>query len=159
MDNLRLVRDLFAIGHDPREILKTIHAAFEGYSGKLQPGSGALAETVTSLSAKAKVGVIFGILDDQRVAACVRAVPKEKSLYLDRLAVHPDYQRRDLAAALVNAVEAEAARRELPSVTLSVRLALQSNIALSSSLGFVETGRAIHDGFDAPTSINMAKQI
>lgn len=157
MANAPLVQDLIASGHDQREILKTIHAAFGEYRGKLRPGSGALAETLESLSAKA--GVILGILDNHRVAACVCALPKGQALYLDRLAVHPDYRRRGFAEALVVAVESEAKRRHLQSVTLGVRLALKNNIGFFSRLGFVEIGRSTHAGFDAPTSMDMEKRL
>jgi ribosomal protein S18 acetylase RimI-like enzyme len=159
MDNDPLVEDLLAIQRDPREIIRTIHAAFEAYRGKLQPESGALCETVASLAGKAGHGVVLGVIADQRVAACVCAVPSGESLYLDRLAVHPDFRRRGLAHALVAAVEAEARRRHFRSVTLGVRLALESNIAFFSKLGFVETGRSTHAGFEAPTSMDMEKPI
>lgn len=159
MDSDPLVQDLFAIRRDPREILETIHAAFGEYRGRLRPESGAFRETVESLTDRAKIGVVLGIIADQRVAACVSAVTKGKSLYLDRLAVHPDFRRRGLAQALVAAVEMEAKRRHLRSVSLGVRLALENNIAFFSRLGFVEIGRSTHLGFDGPTSMDMEKPI
>jgi ribosomal protein S18 acetylase RimI-like enzyme len=154
-----LVHDLRAIGYDPVKIVSTIHAAFEEYRGRIEPESGALSETVVSLFGKAHAGIIFGILDDEILAACVRATPKANALYLDRLAVHPAYRRRGFAEILILAVETEARRRRFQSVTLGVRLALESNISLFSKLGFLETGRSTHDGFDAPTSMDMEKRL
>lgn len=151
------VLDLFAIDHDPRDIVATIHAAFEEYRGVLAPESGALRETVESITAKASKGVVLGIVVDREVAACVGATLKNDLLYLDRLAVHPRHRRRGYAEALVHAVEAEARRRRLRGVSLGVRLALPGNIALFTRLGFEEVGRSTHDGHDAPTSMDMVK--
>jgi len=116
------VQDLFAIDHDPGDIVATIHAAFDEYRGVLAPESGALRETVDSIIAKARKGVVLGIVVDRRVAACVCATLKNDLLYLDRLAVHPRHRRRGYAETLVHAVEAEAARRGLGAVSLGVRL-------------------------------------
>jgi ribosomal protein S18 acetylase RimI-like enzyme len=151
------VQDLFAVNHDPRDIVATIHAAFEEYRGVLKPESGALGETVESITAKAENGVILGIVKDQHVAACVCATVKDGLLYLDRLAVHPRQRRRGYAEVLVQAVETEAARQDLRGVSLGVRLALRKNIALFERLGFREIGRSTHDGYDAPTSMDMLK--
>lgn len=153
------VQDLFAINLDPCDIVATIHAAFAEYRGRLHPESGALRETVESLSVKARKGTVLGIVDDQRVAACVCATPTKEMLHLDRLAVHPSYRRRGYAEALVQAVENEAARRSLQGVSLGVRLSLEGNIALFQRLGFQEVGRSTHDGFDAPTSMDMIKRL
>jgi len=153
------VQDLFTISHDPRDIVATIHAAFEEYRGVLNPKSGALRETVESITAKARKGVVLGIIEDNRVAACVCATVKDGMLYLDRLAVYPEHRRRGYAEALVQAVEEEATRQGLPGVSLGVRLALSGNIALFERLGFKEVGRSTHDGFDAPTSMDMVKQL
>ena len=151
------VQDLFKLGRDPHDIVATIHAAFEEYRGVLKPKSGALGETVESILAKAKNGVVLGIIKDRHVAACVCATMKGCLLYLDRLAVHPDHRRRGFAEALVQAVESEAASRDLRGVSLGVRLALGKNITLFERLGFEETGRSTHDGYDAPTSMDMVK--
>ena len=105
------------------------------------------------------MGLVLGIIDSQRVAACVCATPRDGMLYLDRLAVHPSYRRHGYAQALVQAVENEAARQSLQGVSLGVRLALEDNIALFRRLGFVEIGRSTHDGFDAPTSMDMVKRL
>jgi ribosomal protein S18 acetylase RimI-like enzyme len=64
-----------------------------------------------------------------------------------------------IAKRLIEAVEDEARRRELPGVRCGVRIALVENQRLFNSLGYVEIGREAHDGFDHPTSINLRKAL
>jgi hypothetical protein len=47
----------------------------------------------------------------------------------------------------------------LPGVRLGVRVVLTTNQKLFSSMGYVETSRESHPGFDYPTSINMRKTL
>ena len=70
-------------------------------------------------------------------------------------------QTKDEAKArrLIAAVEAEARRRGLPGVRLGVRVVLTENQRLFGALGYVETSREPHPGFDYPTSINMRKAL
>jgi ribosomal protein S18 acetylase RimI-like enzyme len=154
-----VVQDLFSIGFDPGEIVATIHAAFEEYRGKLKPESGALSETVESITDKSRKGSILGIVEGGRLVACVCTVPKGEMLYLDRLAVRPDHRRRGYAQTLIEAVETEACKRGLRGVSLGVRLALKGNIALFKRLEFEEVGRKTHAGFNAPTSLDMVKRL
>jgi ribosomal protein S18 acetylase RimI-like enzyme len=81
------------------------------------------------------------------------------ALYLGRLGVLPGWRRRGLARALVLAAEAEARRRGLARVTLSVRLVLEDNRRLFESCGFVETARTCHPGYAEPTSATMEKRL
>jgi hypothetical protein len=60
---------------------------------------------------------------------------------------------------LVETVEAEAARRGLAGVRLGVRIVLTENQRFFTALGYVETSREAHAGFDYPTSINMRKSL
>jgi hypothetical protein len=64
-----------------------------------------------------------------------------------------------LAEALAIAGEAKARPVSLKKVTLAVRLALECNIALLSSLEFIEKGRSKQTGFKIPISTDMTKRI
>lgn len=59
---------------------------------------------------------------------------------------------------LVEAVEGLARDEGFAGVTLSVRLALESNQRLFARLGYVETARQTHPGFSEPTYMDMAKR-
>jgi ribosomal protein S18 acetylase RimI-like enzyme len=90
---------------------------------------------------------------------CVMTKPVDDDLYFGRLAVLPTARGRGLARRLVAAVETDASRRGLAGVRLGVRIALVENQQLFAALGYVETSRAAHPGFDQPTYITMRKPL
>jgi ribosomal protein S18 acetylase RimI-like enzyme len=90
---------------------------------------------------------------------CVLVEEKEGDLYFGRLSVLPSARGHGLAKRLIEAVEAEARRRGLSGVRLGVRVVLTDNQRLFQALGYLETSREAHPGFDHPTSINMRKPL
>ena len=81
-------------------------------------------------------------------------VVKVKSLTTDELELNERLARQGIAA-----VETEARRRGLAGVRLGVRVVLTENQRLFAALGYIETSREPHPGFDYPTSINMRKAL
>lgn len=141
-------------------LAKTIAAAFEQYRGKLVPESGAFGETADNIARQLKSGAGAIVAErNGQVLACVMTELQEGDLYFGRLAVLPQARGLGLARRLIDAVEADARRRGLPGVRLGVRVVLTDNQHLFNSLGYVETSREPHPGFDYPTSINMRKAL
>lgn len=145
---------------DAPALAATIAAAFEQYRGKLLPESGAFGETADNIARQLTSGADALIAErNGRVLACVMMEMQEGDLYFGRLAVLPQARGLGLAKRLIEAVEQEARRRGLPGVRLGVRVVLTNNQRLFTSLGYVETSREAHPGFDYPTSINMRKAL
>jgi ribosomal protein S18 acetylase RimI-like enzyme len=145
---------------DAAAVAATIAAAFEQYRGKLQPESGAFRETAKGIGQELRRGAGAIIAErNGRIVGCVMTKTQEGDMYFGRLAVLPDARRLGVARVLIEAVEAEARRRGLPGVRLGVRVVLTDNQRLFTSLGYVETSRDAHPGFDHPTSINMRKSL
>lgn len=141
-------------------LAKTIAAAFEQYRGKLVPESGAFGETADNIARQLKSGAGAIVAErNGQVLACVMTELQEGDLYFGRLAVLPQARGLGLARRPIDAVEADARRRGLPGVRLGVRVVLTDNQHLFNSLGYVETSREPHPGFDYPTSINMRKAL
>ncbi len=149
-----------AVVSDAAAVAATIAAAFEQYRGKLKPESGAFRETAKGIGQELRRGAGAIIAErNGRILGCVMTKTQEGDMYFGRLAVLPDARRLGVARLLIEAVEAEARRRGMPGVRLGVRVVLTDNQRLFTSLGYVETSRDAHPGFDHPTSINMRKAL
>lgn len=145
---------------DAAAIATVIAASFAQYRGRLVPESGAFRETAATIAAELDRG--SGAIVAQRnseVLGCVLVEEKEGDLYFGRLSVLPSARGRGLARQLIEAVETEARRRGLAGVRLGVRIVLTDNQRLFQALGYRETSREAHPGFDHPTSINMRKPL
>lgn len=149
-----------ATAGDAACIAATIAAAFEEYRGRLVPESAAFRETADAVS-RALEGGTSAIVAEQDGATlgCVMTRPVDGDLYFGRLAVIPSARGRGIAQRLIGAVEAQAARQGLAGVRLGVRIALIENQRLFTVMGYVETSREAHPGFDHPTSISMRKAL
>jgi ribosomal protein S18 acetylase RimI-like enzyme len=84
---------------------------------------------------------------------------EEAGLYIGRLSVHPEYRRRGIARALMEAAEHEARQRGLACLRLGVRLALEDNRRFFASCGFTETTLHGHEGFRGPTWVMMERRL
>lgn len=149
-----------ATAGDAAAIARVIAASFEQYRGKLNPESGAFRETADGIAAELATGA--GAIVAERsgeMLGCVLVEEQEGDLYFGRLSVLPSARGKGLARQLIDAVEAEARRRGLSGVRLGVRVVLADNQRLFKSLGYRETSREAHPGFDHPTSINMRKAL
>jgi len=149
-----------ATADDAPAIARVIAASFEQYRGKLMPESGAFRETASGVAAELTRGA--GAIVAERngeMLGCVLIEEKEGDLYFGRLSVLPRARGGGLARQLIEAVESEARRRGLAGVRLGVRVVLTDNQRLFQALGYRETSREAHPGFDHPTSINMRKPL
>ncbi len=145
---------------DAASIAATIAAAFAQYRGKLVPESGAFRETAEGIAAELARGASAIVAERSgAMQGCVLMEEMEGDLYFGRLSVLPSARGQGLARRLIEAVEAEARRRGLGGVRLGVRIVLTENQRLFASLGYRETSREAHPGFDRPTSINMRKPL
>ncbi len=145
---------------DAAGMAAVIAASFAQYRGKLVPESGAFQETAATIAAKLEGGA--GAIVAERngeLLGCVLIEEQEGDLYFGRLSVLPSARGQGLARQLIQAVEAEASRRGLAGVRLGVRVVLTANQRLFQALGYRETSREAHPGFDHPTSINMRKPL
>ncbi|HJQ59676.1 MAG TPA: GNAT family N-acetyltransferase [Vineibacter sp.] len=151
---------------DAERIAALVDAAFAEYRGKLQPESGALAETTDSIArqlvAPAGGAVAWRMAGAGAIGEVVGAVlfkPQDANLYFGRLSVPPAARGLGVAGALIRFVEDEARRRGCAGVALGVRVTLPDNQRLFARHGYVEVSRSAHDGYAYPTSIEMRKQL
>jgi predicted N-acetyltransferase YhbS len=144
---------------DAPAIAALIRVAFAAQSVLTDPPPSALGVTEADVTSHVQDG--SGAVADANGDLVGSALwnERERSLYLARLAVAPNWRRRGIARALVLAAEMAARNAGLPRLHLSTRLALRDNRRLFAALGFVETAREAHPGYAEPTFVNMEKRL
>ena len=85
--------------------------------------------------------------------------PREGALELGRLAVADGARRQGHARALLAAAEERARALGLPALELKVRIELVENHAAFRALGFEETAREAHPGYERPTTLVFRKPV
>lgn len=122
------------------EILVLVHQAFAA----LSPPSGALNETIDDVAARFAAGPVLIAVAGGELVGSVYGAVKDGGLYLTRMAVRPDWQKRGIGRALLT--EAEARRLGARKLTLRVRLSLPANRAYFERAGFAVTGQGQDPG-------------
>jgi predicted N-acetyltransferase YhbS len=139
------------------EVLALIMRAFASMDGVIDPPSSAHRLTVENLRDKARQEMGFAALKDGRTVGCVFVLERTNDFYVGKLAVEPDFQGQGIGSQLMQAVEDLARNRGKPAIELQTRVELTGNHAAFARLGFRETERTAHKGYDRPTSITMRK--
>ena len=152
-----LVRE--ATSADAPALLALVHAAFEEYRGRLEPPSGAHAETAASIRRKLDAGGAMVAVEGDVFVGCAFYQQELEHLYLGRLAVAPERRGRGIARRLVECIEARARGLGLARVRVGVRLALTQNRAYFERAGYAVTKLESHPGFMTATSATMEKTI
>ena len=94
-----------------------------------------------------------------RSSAAPSSPRRPDHFYLGKLAVLPACQGRGVGRRLLEAAERHAVRAGKPVIELQTRVELTANHRAFRALGFVETGRTAHPGYDRPTSVTMRKRL
>lgn len=155
------------------ELLEVIRASFSYMDGMIDPPSSAHRLTPESLGEKAKEEVCFLATEEHAITpnpspqgeggpaivGCAFLAEKADHFYLGKLAVQPTRQGKGIGRALMSAVEDHAVRAGKPVIELQTRIELTANHRTFAALGFIETARTAHAGYDRPTSITMRKRL
>ncbi|PST26882.1 N-acetyltransferase [Mesorhizobium plurifarium] len=139
------------------ELLSLIRASFAYMDGRIDPPSSAHWLTAASLSRKARDEIAFAAVAGREILGCIFCRPEAECLYIGKLAVAPDFQRKGIGRMLMAAAEETARNLGLPALRLQTRVELAGNKATFAAWGFAETARTAHPGFTRPTSIEMRK--
>jgi len=143
--------------YDWAALLALIQTEFAFMQGRIDPPSSMLRLTAEALAAQSRTAEIWAIGHPPH--ACVILTPKADALYIGKLAVAADHRRKGLARALIDLAESRARALGLPGLELETRVELVGNQATFVALGFVETARTAHPGYDRPTSITYRRAV
>jgi predicted N-acetyltransferase YhbS len=141
------------------EVLALIMRAFASMDGVIDPPSSAHRLTVENLRGKARQETGFLALKESEIVGCVFVLERADDLYVGKLAVAPTLQGQGIGKQLMQAVEDLAHSRGKAAIEIQTRVELTGNHAAFARLGFRETERTAHKGYDRPTSITMRKII
>ena len=141
------------------DLLALIRRAFAYMDGVIDPPSSAHLLTADSLGEKAKRETAFLAVENGRIVGCVFALERAEDFYVGKLAVDAACQGRGIGKLLIEAVEEHARLAGKHALELQVRIELAANHAAFARLGFRETERTAHEGYDRPTSITMRKAL
>jgi ribosomal protein S18 acetylase RimI-like enzyme len=137
-----------------RAVLALLQLAFAYMDTRINPPSSLHGMTVETLFAAGEVWAIGA-----PPVACVVLSPRDDALYLGKLAVAPDARGRGHARALIAQAALRARSLGLRALTLQTRVELVENHATFRALGFVETARSAHPGFDRDTTITFRRML
>ncbi len=147
----------------PVEDWAALHAhlvlCFSGMEGRIDPPSSLAAMTPETLRAMAGTATLVTLWQGGVLVACGYLSDTGRSVHLGKLAVRPDRQGQGLAARIVAEAETMARRLGRPVLDLGTRVELTENHAIFARLGFVETARTAHPGYDRPTSVTMERAV
>ncbi len=127
--------------------------------GRIDPPSSLAAMTPGSLRRKAEAETLVTLWDGGTLAACGYLKDTGRSVYLGKLAVHPDHRGRGLLRRIVAEADAMARALGRPLLELGTRVELTENHATFARLGFAEVARTAHPGYDRPTSVTMERPV
>lgn len=129
---------------DAPDLVGVIHAAF-GARPPLDPPGTALRETSETVEAAITAdGGLLARVDQEPAGAILfaeRTVNDARWLELRRVSVHPRFQNRGVATAMVGCAEEVASARGMDGVRLVARAELPTTLAFWHRRGYVEVGR------------------
>jgi ribosomal protein S18 acetylase RimI-like enzyme len=143
--------------YDWSALLHLIQTEFAYMDPRIDPPSSMHALTVEAIIRQSTEGEVWAM--GYPPTACIFLTPKPHALYIGKLAVAPSHRGQGLARRLIDLAETRARDRKLPALELQTRVELVENQAAFRALGFVETGRRAHPGFDRPTSITSRRAV
>ena len=141
------------------EVLSLIMRAFAYMDGVIDPPSSAHLLTAETLREKSRQETGFLALLNGRIVGCVFALERADDFYVGKLAVEPGMQGQGIGKRLMQAAEDLARSRGKSALVLQTRIELSANHAAFARLGFRESERTAHAGYDRPTSITMRKEL
>ena len=93
-------------------------------------------------------GALVGCKIGGTLVGFIAAYVKDDHLFIENVAVDPDFQARGIGGQLIAFAETEARFRGLDKVELYTNAGMKENLALYSHLGYEVFDRRVEDGFD-----------
>lgn len=153
----RLPRQLGPDDPDLPLVLTLIRDSFAYMDGVIDPPSSVHRVTMDSLRADTETSEVWAL--GSPPVACMILTRRPDTLYLGKLATAPDLRGQGLARRLIDHAADRARDLGLGTLSLQTRVELVANHAAFAALGFVESGRTRHEGYDRDTSVRFIRGV
>ena len=142
-------------GTDWRNVLELGVGVFAYMEDRIDPAASAQRLPVDAMRTQSEDGIVLLAEAGAALVGCVFLTRRPDVMYLGKLAVETGRQGQGIGRQLFE-VAADAARAEgYREIELQARVELTENHVAFAAMGFRETGRTTHAGYDRPTSVTM----
>ena len=142
-------------GTDWRNVLELVLAAFANMEDRIDPAASANRLTVDAIRTQLEDGIVLLAKAVVALVGCDFLTRRPNVLYLGKLAVETARYGQGIGRQLFE-VAADAARADgYWEIELQARVEPTENHVAFAAMGFRETGRTTHAGYDRPTSVTM----
>jgi ribosomal protein S18 acetylase RimI-like enzyme len=133
-----------ALPDDAAAVTACVRAAYAGYTGRIGREPAPMAADNVALIARGEVWVVC---ETGRLVGVLVMRPEPEALFVENVAVLPEWQGHGLGRALMAFAEEHARAAGLAEVALYTNQRMTENLRFYAALGYVETGRRCEDGF------------
>lgn len=133
-----------AQAEDRASVAACVDAAYEHYIERMGTKPAPMLADYRALIARK---VVWLLARESGVVGVLVMMPENDALFLENIAVHPDYQGRGLGRLLMAYVEQAAHKQGLGEIQLYTNEAMTENLAFYTRLGFIEVDRRNEDGY------------
>src|SRR5262245_4613964 len=133
-----------ATPNDAARIRAIARAAYGKYIARMRREPTPMAADYDAAIAADRV-VVIGTID--QVRGYMVAWPEPDAYFIENVGVDPACQGQGLGRRLIEHAAAEATGLRLPALRLHTNVMMTENLAMYAHLGFVETHRAIENGY------------
>ena len=153
--NIIVIRHADSQGTDWQNVFELVLATFSYMEYRIDPSSSAHRLTVDAIRTPSEDGIVLLAEAGATLVGCVFLTRRPEVMYLGKLSVETARQGQGIGRQLFK-VAADAARAEgCREFALQARVELTENHVAFAAMGFRETGRTAHVGYDRSTSVTM----
>lgn len=133
-----------AVDADVPEIRECVRQAYSMYLDRLERPP---APMHADYASRVRDGLVYVERADS-VRGLVVLLERTDHLFVENLAVRPEFQGRGIGTRLLDFAESRARALGKNEVRLSTNVRMTENLRYYSARGFRETGRGVEDGYD-----------
>lgn len=141
------------------ELHGLLHTCFAYMADRIDPPSSLNRMTSDDLRRKSEAETLVLAYDAGRLVGCAYLADRPDAIYIGKVAVLPEHQRRGILRRMMAIAERLAHDCGKRALELETRIELAENHATFRALGFAKSAEKAHAGYDRPTSITMRKPL